>query len=423
MRVAAELAAATPKEPVKGERLATAQDIPLKFLENILGSLRTAGIVASKRGAEGGYLLAQAPAQVTVADVIRAVDGPLGAVRGEPPEDLTYPGPAKRVVDVWIAARAEPAHRARARDPRRPRVRQAPGQDREDGRRSRGPAPPVTDDHELAARVAHDAGQLLLALRETSDDSGDAPGSGRRAGERPHPRRAAARPGPTTRSSRRSRPTTSARLSRGPGLDRRPARRHPRVRREGPRRLGRARRARHRRRGRDRRGRAPGPGPRPRHQARRPTCPRRGDGPIRLVVSRTRPPAVTDKIQAALDAELVPMGSAGAKTMAIVLGDADVYAHAGGQYQWDSAAPVAVARAAGLHTSRLDGSPLRYNEADTVPPRPPRLPARARRPGHRRRPLDTPGDRARGSAPEWDERCRGTATIAAPHGQVRTKRR
>jgi Rrf2 family protein len=62
--------------------------------------------VASKRGAEGGYLLAQKPADVTVADVIRAVDGPLGAVRGEPPEDLTYPGPAKRVVDVWIAARA-----------------------------------------------------------------------------------------------------------------------------------------------------------------------------------------------------------------------------------------------------------------------------------------------------------------------------
>jgi Rrf2 family protein len=106
VRVAAELAAAPPKQPVKGEHLATAQAIPLKFLENILGSLRTAGIVASKRGAEGGYLLAQKPADVTVADVIRAVDGPLGAVRGEPPEDLTYPGPAKRVVDVWIAARA-----------------------------------------------------------------------------------------------------------------------------------------------------------------------------------------------------------------------------------------------------------------------------------------------------------------------------
>jgi 3'(2'), 5'-bisphosphate nucleotidase len=92
------------------------------------------------------------------------------------------------------------------------------------------------------------------------------------------------------------------------------------------------------------------------------------DGPVRLVVSRTRPPAVTERLQAALHADLVPMGSAGAKTMAIVLGAADVYAHAGGQYQWDSAAPVAVARAAGLHTSRLDGSPLRYNEPDPYLP-------------------------------------------------------
>jgi len=87
-------------------------------------------------------------------------------------------------------------------------------------------------------------------------------------------------------------------------------------------------------------------------------------GPVRLVVSRTRPPAVTATLEAALDARLVPMGSAGAKAMAIVLGAADVYAHAGGQYQWDSAAPVAVAAAAGLHVSRLDGSRLRYNEPD-----------------------------------------------------------
>jgi 3'(2'), 5'-bisphosphate nucleotidase len=87
-------------------------------------------------------------------------------------------------------------------------------------------------------------------------------------------------------------------------------------------------------------------------------------GPVRLVVSRTRPPAITEVLRDALGAELVPMGSAGAKAMAIVLGAADVYAHAGGQYQWDSAAPVAVAAAAGLHVSRLDGSPLRYNEAE-----------------------------------------------------------
>ena len=99
-----------------------------------------------------------------------------------------------------------------------------------------------------------------------------------------------------------------------------------------------------------------------------PTLAPPSDGPVRLVVSRTRPPAVTEALQRALGADLVPMGSAGAKTMAIVLGDADVYAHAGGQYQWDSAAPVAVARAAGLHTSRLDGSPLRYNESDPYLP-------------------------------------------------------
>jgi 3'(2'), 5'-bisphosphate nucleotidase len=88
----------------------------------------------------------------------------------------------------------------------------------------------------------------------------------------------------------------------------------------------------------------------------------------RLVVSRTRPPAVTEHIRAALGGQLVEMGSAGAKAMAVVLGQADVYAHAGGQYEWDSAAPVAVAAAAGLHTSRLDGSPLVYNQADPYLP-------------------------------------------------------
>jgi len=92
------------------------------------------------------------------------------------------------------------------------------------------------------------------------------------------------------------------------------------------------------------------------------------DGPLRLVVSRTRPPQVTERLRVALDAELVPMGSAGAKTMAIVQGLADVYAHAGGQYEWDSCAPVAVARAAGLHCSRLDGSPLHYNNENPYLP-------------------------------------------------------
>ena len=84
----------------------------------------------------------------------------------------------------------------------------------------------------------------------------------------------------------------------------------------------------------------------------------------RVVVSRTRPPASAQQLVAALDAELVPMGSAGAKAMAVVLGDADIYAHSGGQYEWDSAAPVAVAASAGLHVSRLDGTALRYNRRD-----------------------------------------------------------
>jgi 3'(2'), 5'-bisphosphate nucleotidase len=95
-----------------------------------------------------------------------------------------------------------------------------------------------------------------------------------------------------------------------------------------------------------------------------PRLPAHHDGPPRLVVSRTRPPAITEALRQALDAELVPMGSAGAKAMAILQGRVDVYAHAGGQYQWDSAAPVAVAAAAGLHVSRLDGSPLVYNDAE-----------------------------------------------------------
>lgn len=92
------------------------------------------------------------------------------------------------------------------------------------------------------------------------------------------------------------------------------------------------------------------------------------DGPVRLVVSRTRPPALIAPLSAALHAELVPMGSAGAKAMAVVQGKADAYVHAGGQYEWDSAAPVAVARAAGLHTSRIDGSELAYNQPDVLLP-------------------------------------------------------
>ncbi len=97
---------------------------------------------------------------------------------------------------------------------------------------------------------------------------------------------------------------------------------------------------------------------------RPPAVPARAGGAPRLLVSRTRPPAWAVTLAERLGAELVPMGSAGAKITAVVRGDGDVYVHAGGQYEWDSAAPVAVARAAGLHTSRADGTPLRYNSQD-----------------------------------------------------------
>jgi 3'(2'), 5'-bisphosphate nucleotidase len=99
-----------------------------------------------------------------------------------------------------------------------------------------------------------------------------------------------------------------------------------------------------------------------------PPPPAAGPGRIRLLVSRTRPPAVAEYLAEVLDAELVPLGSAGAKAMAVVTGDADVYAHSGGQYEWDSAAPVGVATAAGCHCSRIDGSPLIYNQPDPYLP-------------------------------------------------------
>ena len=86
--------------------------------------------------------------------------------------------------------------------------------------------------------------------------------------------------------------------------------------------------------------------------------------PPRLVVSRSRPPEVAYDVAEALGAVMVPLGSAGAKIAAVILGDAEVYVHAGGQYEWDSCAPAAVALASGLHASRLDGSPLRYGDPD-----------------------------------------------------------
>jgi Rrf2 family protein len=105
VRAVLELATAG-EGPVKGERIATAQEIPVKFLENILIDLRHAGIVRAQRGAEGGYWLAKAPSEVTLGEVIRAVEGPIASVRGEPPEEMSYSGSAEHLQTVWIAVRA-----------------------------------------------------------------------------------------------------------------------------------------------------------------------------------------------------------------------------------------------------------------------------------------------------------------------------
>jgi len=105
LRAVIELAAAG-DGPVKGERIAQAQEIPLKFLENILGDLRQAGIVRSQRGAEGGYWLARPADEISVADVVRTVEGPIANVRGVGPESVSYSGSAEPLQDVWIAVRA-----------------------------------------------------------------------------------------------------------------------------------------------------------------------------------------------------------------------------------------------------------------------------------------------------------------------------
>jgi Rrf2 family protein len=105
VRAATELAA-SPPGPVKGEALAERQGIPAKFLENILADLRRAGLVASQRGAEGGYRLAMPPERISIADVIRAVEGPLADVHGTPPEAVEYRGPAAHLQKVWVATRA-----------------------------------------------------------------------------------------------------------------------------------------------------------------------------------------------------------------------------------------------------------------------------------------------------------------------------
>ncbi len=223
-------------------------------------------------------------------------------------------------------------------------------------------AVPETDDHELAARIAHDAGRLLLQLRETSEDSATLRAAGdAQANVLILEALRAARPDDPILSEESADDPARLESSRVWIVDPLDGTRefgepdrddwavHVALVVDGVAAIGAV--------ALPARDLVLSTRPAP---ALPPTAP----GPVRLVVSRTRPPAVTEKVQAALGAELVPMGSAGAKTMAVVLGDADVYAHAGGQYQWDSAAPVAVARAAGLHTSRLDGSPLVYNERD-----------------------------------------------------------
>ena len=105
IRAAVELAAAG-EGPVKAERLSHAQSIPLRFLEHILLDLKHADLVASQRGAEGGYWLARAPADITLAEIIRAVEGPLANVRGVRPEELAYGGTAQPLRDVFVALRA-----------------------------------------------------------------------------------------------------------------------------------------------------------------------------------------------------------------------------------------------------------------------------------------------------------------------------
>lgn len=106
VRAACELASAEPATPIKAETLAQLQGIPANFLENILSALRNSGIVRSQRGAVGGYFLARPAEAITLADIIRSVDGPLAAVRGEAPEDQKYVGAACKVADVWVAVRA-----------------------------------------------------------------------------------------------------------------------------------------------------------------------------------------------------------------------------------------------------------------------------------------------------------------------------
>jgi Rrf2 family protein len=108
VRAMVELAAGggSEEEPAKGEVISVAQAIPARFLENILGELRVHGLVHSRRGADGGYWLGRPAAEISLADVVRAVEGPIASVRGSRPEDVTYTGAATALQDVWIELRA-----------------------------------------------------------------------------------------------------------------------------------------------------------------------------------------------------------------------------------------------------------------------------------------------------------------------------
>ena len=257
----------------------------------------------------------------------------------------------------------------------------------------RSPRPARDADHLLAHELATRAGELLLELRA----------AGRRVGRTSAGRSATtATSAATTSSSTRcatARPDDRVlseegvedrrRLGAPAGLDRRPARRHPRVRRARPVRLGRARRPRDRRQPRRRRRRAAGAwastllhGGRRRSRPPTPTARRPA-----FVVSRSRPHPATILAAEVLGADLVPDGLGRApRRWRSCAGEVDVYAHAGGQYEWDSAAPAAVALAAGLHVSGVDGSRARVEQARPVAAPPAHLPPRARRPGHRGRP-------------------------------------
>ncbi|MGB7981880.1 MAG: Rrf2 family transcriptional regulator [Candidatus Nanopelagicales bacterium] len=105
-RALLELASRGPDQQVTAEELAGLQEISVKFLEGILTQLRRAGLIVSKRGADGGYRLARPAEQIAIADVLRALDGPIAAVRGLAPEDLAYPGAAQHLREVWVASRA-----------------------------------------------------------------------------------------------------------------------------------------------------------------------------------------------------------------------------------------------------------------------------------------------------------------------------